>query len=399
MSQVFPMIDRQFNPVYSRKVLEALIAKSGGTLQSVQKFHSNRDESLAYYRAKLTAEIEPKEPEYKPKRCVLVPFHLIKGFTDDWKSPTPPDDPMGEPVTSPVTSVTPSYTQLHEKCNQQNVDPELDSAIVDSLVTSFSEKSTKQNQQQVEEAVTDVLGQEQNSHTLVLGKDVTEENLEAVALIPAESERLHISCNQTVTGCNQTEKNVTELVEKKVDTITTTPDVQPEAIAPLPLVEIEPQATKAAVDDQTSQLLKQDTVGTATQVEEEMQLHTFKVGDRVSPKPETSAYRLLEKLVDYEVYNTVNPRSNPQSTLLYVRPVGSSDTMCPVFPVEDFELIQFAVPQDDCLFKVGDRVDWDSCPGSMSGQGPFVIQEIEGATAKLEYFVPRAPLSELRLTK
>jgi hypothetical protein len=96
------------------------------------------------------------------------------------------------------------------------------------------------------------------------------------------------------------------------------------AIALLPPVEIEPQATKAAVDDQAPQLLQQDTVGTATQVEEEMQLHTFKVGD---------------------------------------------------------------------------RVDWDDCPSPMSGQSPFVIEEIEGATAKLEYFVPRAPLSELRLTK
>jgi hypothetical protein len=277
MSQVFPMLDRQFNPVYSRKVLEALIAKSGGTLQSVQKFHSNRDESLAYHRAKLTAEVEPKEPEYKPKRCVLVPFHLIKGFTDDWKSPTPPDDPMGEPVTFPVTSVTPSYTQLHEKCNQQTVEPEPDSAIIDGLVTSFPEKSTKQNQQQVEEAITAVLGQEQDSHTLVLEKDVTEDNLEAVARIQVESERLHISCNQTVTGCNQEEKNVTELVEKKVDTMTTTPDDHPEAIAkrceaqiaPMPLeqmnatsadeseeaiashtpVEIAPEATEIVADE------------------------------------------------------------------------------------------------------------------------------------------------------
>jgi hypothetical protein len=319
MSQVFPLIDRQFNPVYSRKVLEALIAKSGGTLQSVQKFHSNRDESLAYYRAKLTAETEPKEPEYKPKRCVLVPFHLIKGFTDDWKSPTPPDDPMGEPVTFPVT---PSYTQLHEKCNQQTVEPEPDSAIIDGLVTSFSEKSTKQNQQQVEEAVTDVLGQEQNSHTLVLEKDVTEENLEAVALIPAESERLHISCNQTVTGCNQTEKNVTELVEKKVDTITTTPDVQPEAIAPVNPIKNAPEATEVEEAKQTSKSIQGDTVEAATKVEGEMQLHTFKVGD---------------------------------------------------------------------------LVHWDECPGPMSGQSPFVIEEIEGATAKLEYFIPRAPLSELRL--
>jgi hypothetical protein len=227
MSQVFPLIDKHFNPVYSRKVLEALIAKAGGTLQSVQKFHSNRDESLAYYRAKITAEGEPTEPEYKPKRCVLIPFHLIKGFTDDWKEPPPsppssdgggsnsphnnsPCDNGGEGVvTSPVTPVTASYSQLPEKCNQQAVEPVSVSAVLDSPVTSFSDHSIKQNQQRWD-AIAEALGQTQNTHTLIPEKDVTEEDLEPETVAVTESERLHISCNFDVTDCNQEEKDVTE---------------------------------------------------------------------------------------------------------------------------------------------------------------------------------------------
>jgi len=287
MSQVFPLIDRQFNPVYSRKVLEALIAKSGGTLQSVQKFHSNRDESLAYYRAKLTADVDPKEPEYKPKRCVLVPLHLIKGFTDDWKPPTLPnvpiepslpDDPIEEPVTSPVTSVTPSYTQLQEKCNQQTVEPELNSAVLDGLVTSFSERTTKEKQEPVESIsitpITNDLDEKQKSHTLISEKYVTEEELEAVALIQTESERLHISCNQDVTGCNQEEENVTE----PVDTTASTPDVLAPALQLMILLQLtegwgEVQVLTESVDSEQelNATLRQSSVSTQ-----------FQVGDRVN---------------------------------------------------------------------------------------------------------------------
>ena len=216
MSQVFPLIDKHFNPVYSRKVLEALIAKSGGVLQSVQKFHSNRDESLAYYRAKITAGVEPKEPEYKPKRCVLIPFHLIKGFTDDWKPPTPPsgsdsphNDLICDLVTSPVTSVTASYSQLQEKCNQQNVELVSDSALSNLPVTSFSEKGIDLNHQTADASAQE-LAQVQNSDALILEKNVTEETLEAKIPSVTESERLHISRNHDVTACNQPEKDVTE---------------------------------------------------------------------------------------------------------------------------------------------------------------------------------------------
>lgn len=244
MSQVFPLVDKYFNPVYSRKVLDALIAKAGGSLQSVQKFHSNRDESLAYYRAKITAESEsdPREPEYKPKRCVLIPFHLIKGFTDDWKPPTPPNSGdslhnglVYEPVTSRVTPVTENNSQLHEKCNQQNVDPQLDSAIFFSPVTSFSDQSIDLNHLHQDakgaavqcdaiarsaepkaiapkgqrEAIAS-LGDKRNCHTLTPQKNVTEEDFEPETLTDAETERLHESCNPEVTDCNQETLDVTE---------------------------------------------------------------------------------------------------------------------------------------------------------------------------------------------
>jgi hypothetical protein len=219
MSQVFPLVDKYFNPVYSRKVLEALIAKAGGSLQSVQKFHSNRDESLAYYRAKITAESEsdPREPEYKPKRCVLIPLHLIKGFTDDWKPPTPPNsgdslhnDSVYEPVTSRVTPVTANNSQLHEKCNQQDVDPQLDSAISSSPVTSFSDQSIDLNHLH-QDALASSLGDQRSCHTLTPQKNVTEEDFEPESLADTEAERLHKSCNQGVTDCNQETKDVTEV--------------------------------------------------------------------------------------------------------------------------------------------------------------------------------------------
>jgi hypothetical protein len=218
MSQVFPLVDKYFNPVYSRKVLEALIAKAGGSLQSVQKFHSNRDESLAYYRAKITADSEsdPREPEYKPKRCVLIPFHLIKGFTDDWKPPTPPNsgdslhnDSVYESVTSRVTPVTENNSQLHENCNQQDVDPQLDSAISSSPVTSFSDHSIDLNHLHQDALAS--LGDKRNCHTLTPQKNVTEEDFESETLIDAETERLHESCNPEVTDCNQETLDVTEV--------------------------------------------------------------------------------------------------------------------------------------------------------------------------------------------
>jgi hypothetical protein len=350
MSQVFPLVDKYFNPVYSRKVLEALIAKSGGTLQSVQKFHTNRDESLAYYRAKLTAEDEPKEPEYKPKRCVLIPSDLIKGYMDDWKSPTPPEgsdlpqnDTICEPVTSSVTSVTFSYSQLQEKCNQQNLDTEKDSALLDSLVTSFLEKSTKEKQD-VDNSImftpiTEELGEKRNNHTLICAKNVTEGNLEAEALTQTSTERLHIPCNQGVTECNQEGKNVTEQVEAVVD---------------------------------------------ATQLVEE-----------------AVAEEWQEEATQNEIANYLSGCTNmlQLATFLNCWNQEAIDEACKsLSPDQQAQIKEWETELDSfkASFNVGDRVNWSECPGHCEQFAPFEITAINGDYAKLDIVEKPVKLVELR---
>jgi hypothetical protein len=351
MSQVFPLVDKYFNPVYSRKVLEALITKSGGTLQSVQKFHTNRDESLAYYRAKLTAEEEPKEPEYKPKRCVLIPTHLIKGYMDDWKSPTPPDggnSPQNvsicEPVTSSVTSVTSSYSQLHEKCNQQNLDTEQDSAPLDSSVTSFLGKSTEEKQD-VDNSImftpiTEDLGEKQKSYTLIPEKNVTEENLEAEALIQSEAERLHIPCNQTVTGCNQEGKNVTEEVEAVVDT----PQLVEEATR-------EEWADESILNDMVKLLSACTTMQQLATL-----LRSWNQAGAID-----KAYSQLSSEKLAQISEWQNQLNNHKAS-----------------------------------FQVGDFVHWSKCPAHCEQFAPFEITAIDGDEAKLDMFENPVLLVELR---
>ena len=346
-------------------MLEALIAKSGGTLQSVQKFHTNRDESLAYYRAKITAEVEPKEPEYKPKRCVLVPFQLIKGFIDDWKSPTPPDDPVEEPVTSPVTSVTVSYSQLHEKCNQQNVDPEQDPGVLNSLVTSFPERRIKENQEAVEPNLftpaAEELGEKQNSHTLISGKDVTEGNLEAEALNQTSTERLHIPCNQGVTGCNQEGKNVTEQVEAVVDTIATTPDVQPEAQIAAHPDRLDAQDEVTAKEEKIAALVE-GLASLSTKVE----LMAFMASLKQTPS------------ITSDLFNQACKRLPEKSVQFAEWIAGGAE-------------VQQVAPR----IQIGDRVNWFNCPGHCDNLAPFEVTAIDGDYAKLDLFEKPVLLSEI----
>jgi hypothetical protein len=364
MSQVFPLVDKHFNPVYSRKVLEALIAKAGGSLQSVQKFHSNRDESLAYYRAKITAESEshPREPEYKPKRCVLIPLHLIKGFTDDWKPPTPPDTPdtrtppssdsphndsVYKPVTSSVTPVTANNSQLHEKCNQQDVDPVFDSAISDSPVTSFLEKSIDLNHQN-QDAITDALGDKRNCHTLTPQKNVTEEDFESESLIDTEGKRLHKSCNQDVTDCNQETRDVTEEVAQ--------------ADAPAPSVE---QTASTSVDEAIAPS-PGATPDTLALVSEEVEVDLW--------MEESTIAEIAQDLANESF-------CDGKATLAILRTAWEA---------------RAATQSEREPIQVGDKVSWNECPGHLSWMNPFVVEAIEGDRAKLEYCTVLAPLTELR---
>ena len=104
-------LDKEFNPTYSRLVIEALIAKAGGDLKAVQKFHRSEDESKAYRRLLFSPrtdyegkEIEPLEPEYMSRRCLLIPASLVTDFIGEWESKTPDVE---------VDSVTSQLHQLH----------------------------------------------------------------------------------------------------------------------------------------------------------------------------------------------------------------------------------------------------------------------------------------------
>jgi len=67
----------------------------------------------------------------------------------------------------------------------------------------------------------------------------------------------------------------------------------------------------------------------------------IKTGDYVRPLPETTAYTQLKQEKEEEVWEVVKaarPVHCPKNLLLYVRPIGSKQTMCITRPAEEFEL-------------------------------------------------------------
>jgi hypothetical protein len=85
MSSVWPVLDRVFQPIYSRKVIEALVEKAGGQIRSTQRFHRSKDESLTWQRMVLQAGVDATtpEPETVTRRCILIPLALATRHLDD----------------------------------------------------------------------------------------------------------------------------------------------------------------------------------------------------------------------------------------------------------------------------------------------------------------------------
>lgn len=254
MSSIWPILNKQFNPIYSRQVVESLIDKAGGRIKSVQKFHRSKDESLAYHRLLLNKPVDskgnpirPKEPEMVSRRCCLIPVDKAIDFISSWRTPEPPDHPPddggdspgnggggnspnptpngGSPndFTEPVTSVTPSYTSVTEECNQYNPESESISDSLDSSVTSLEEKVLNYFASSDDEIVSTSLPVctdeqdecvEQLEHTSIPQNDVTLVVEEAETEIEIESQPLHSRCNfevTDVTECNQTADNSCQL--------------------------------------------------------------------------------------------------------------------------------------------------------------------------------------------
>lgn len=237
MSTVWPLIDKQFSPTYSRKVLESLIHRAGGKIQSVQKFHRSKDETLAYLRNLLNprtdhdgAPIPTIEPEMTARRCVLIPAAVATDFITSWRNPEPPssedssasgdgnlpptppnagDKPPLPESAQPVTSVTSSYVQLHQKCNQQELCGESVSAITDSPVTFFEKgMDGLKNESSLMREVNHSTGEDESKHlghTSTLEKNVTGADLDPEIQTVKGFQRLHSLCNSDVTDV--TERN------------------------------------------------------------------------------------------------------------------------------------------------------------------------------------------------
>ena len=258
MSSVWPIVDKHFNPIYSRKVVESLIDKAGGRIKSVQKFHRSKDESLAYHRLLLNKPVDskgnpilPSEPEMVSRRCCLIPVDKAIDFISSWRTPEPPDDPPDDggdtpgnggggntpnptpncdspdDLTEPVTSVTSSYTSVTQKCNQQNLDSGGISDNSDSPVTFLEEEVVNYLAFSDDETIsTSLPGStdeqdeqlEQLGHTFIPPNDVTLVVKEAETEIEVESQRLHSRCNHEVTDvteCNQTADNSCQLAQSE----------------------------------------------------------------------------------------------------------------------------------------------------------------------------------------
>jgi uncharacterized membrane protein YgcG len=129
---------------------------------------------------------------------------------------------------------------------------------------------------------------------------------------------------------------------------------------------------------------------------------TIKAGDFVRPLPETSADRILKQWAQQKAYSrdiwevveaarcTSRHLLKPP-LLLYVRPAGSADTMCPVVYAEECELVR----TEETPLQVGDRVIWDECPAHCADLAPFEVTAIQGDYGKLDLFSKLVPLSEL----
>ncbi len=101
MPSAWAKLDGIFKVPYSRRVIEAQIAKAGGVLNSAQKFYRSEDEVKAYRRSLLnghnegTDYVPPKEPDEVTRKCVLIPLALVKDFIYVWDNDEPPPDGDG----------------------------------------------------------------------------------------------------------------------------------------------------------------------------------------------------------------------------------------------------------------------------------------------------------------
>lgn len=122
MPSVWPELDKEFKPSYSRSIIQAAITKAGGVAGGVQRFYRTKDETIAYQRALLAPPGEGgvvSQPEPVPRKCVLLPATLAPELYQAILHP-PGSEPENEAVTSLLPVLPPVTSLLPEKGNSQN---------------------------------------------------------------------------------------------------------------------------------------------------------------------------------------------------------------------------------------------------------------------------------------
>ena len=121
---VWKLVDQRFKPAtYNDKSLKALLLKAGGITDTTVRFFKDRDQTLAYYRAKLTTArgadgepIDPNPPETVPRKAWLIPAHLFKE-DEAVTTVTAIKDGLQNPVTSQNPNKSSTSNSQDSECN------------------------------------------------------------------------------------------------------------------------------------------------------------------------------------------------------------------------------------------------------------------------------------------
>jgi len=413
MSSVWPIVDKHFHPIYSRKVVESLIDKAGGRIKSVQKFHRSKDESLAYHRLLLNKPVDikgnpilPPEPEMVSRRCCLIPVDKAIDFISSWRAPSPPDDPPDDggdtpgnggggntpnptpngdspdDLTEPVTSVTSSYTSVTQKCNQQNLGSDDVSGNSDSPVTFLEEEMVNDLASSDDETISTSLpgstdGQdeyvEQLGHTFISLHDVTRVVEEAETEIEVESQRLHSRCNLEVTDvteCNQTADNSCQLAPSE-----------------------ELLSHTAHITDVTRQILGCQTYGQLEALRAQVGQETFGAAEGLLSEDEQEELELMLLFGKCKPLTQPTQPSQPVEPPLAQAAVDIQKQMT-VALAQSMEAVPLRKP------KIGARIKYGEFTGILEGFAPngvwFITWEISSSYRKIRERmgnpIPQLPL-------
>ncbi|MGF1490510.1 MAG: hypothetical protein ACFBSE_25750, partial [Prochloraceae cyanobacterium] len=149
MASVWSIYEKVYNPPFSRKIVENLVAENGGVLQSTQRFYRSSDELKAYYRNLLQATTpEEREaisaPPEVSRRCILIPLDFLTKLGSSWNEDIknaidrPLDDKDLEEIDEVISTVQDSEDFSKEYPTMTIVDPSSGSTIENQLDLDFT---------------------------------------------------------------------------------------------------------------------------------------------------------------------------------------------------------------------------------------------------------------------